>query len=80
MRIYLPHKTLFQSLSEALVSSLRYLIQPNSEPLDKYKFASGLSVEAVIVEEPKLAELRTRYQDGNGALAEGLDESFDLRS
>ena len=50
----------------------------NNEPLDKYKFASGLSVEAVIVEEPKLAELRTRYQDGNNALAEGLDDSFDL--
>ena len=50
----------------------------NNEPLDKYKFASGLSVEAVIVEEPKLAELRNRFQDGNGALAEGLDESFDL--
>ena len=50
----------------------------NSEPLDKYKFASGLSVEAVIVEEPKLAELRARYQDGNGGLTEGLDDSFDL--
>ena len=50
----------------------------NSEPLDKYKFASGLSVEAVIVEEPKLAELRARVQDGNSALAEDLDDSFDL--
>ena len=50
----------------------------NSEPLDKYKFASGLSVEAVVVEEPKLAELIARYQDGNSELAEGLDDSFDL--
>ncbi len=50
----------------------------NSEPLDKYKFASGLSVEAVIVEEPKLAELRARIQDGNSALTQDLDASFDL--
>lgn len=50
----------------------------NSEPLDKYKFASGLSVEAVIVEETKLAELRAKVQDGNNALTENLDDSFDL--
>jgi len=50
----------------------------NSEPLDKYKFASGLSVEAVIVEEPKLAELRARVQEGSNALTEDLDDSFDL--
>lgn len=50
----------------------------NSEPLDKYKFASGLSVDAVIVEEDKLAELRARVLDGNAALTEGLDDSFDL--
>lgn len=50
----------------------------NSEPLDKYKFASGLSVEAVIVEERKLAELRSKAMEGNDALSEGLDDSFDL--
>lgn len=50
----------------------------NSEPLDKYKFASGLSVEAIIVEEPKLADLRARVMDGNNALDEDLDDSFDL--
>ncbi|MFK7994184.1 MAG: type IV-A pilus assembly ATPase PilB [Granulosicoccus sp.] len=50
----------------------------NSEPLDKYKFASGLSVEAVVVEEPKLAELRAKIQDGDNALTEDLDDSFDL--
>ena len=50
----------------------------NNEPLDKYKFASGLSVEAVVVEEPKLAELRSRVHDGGGNLSEGLDDSFDL--
>jgi type IV pilus assembly protein PilB len=52
----------------------------NSEPLDKYKFASGLSVEAVVVEESKLAELRDRVGDGNSAsaLSDGLDDSFDL--
>jgi len=50
----------------------------NSEPLDKYKFASGLSVEAVIVEESKLAELRAKVQEGNSVLTDGLDDSFDL--
>ena len=50
----------------------------NSEPLDKYKFASGLSVEAVIVEENKLAELRKSVLDQNSSLTEGLDDSFDL--
>lgn len=50
----------------------------NSEALDKYKFASGLSVEAVVVEEPKLAELRARVLDGKSALTENLDDSFDL--
>ena len=50
----------------------------NSEPLDKYKFASGLSVEAVVVEENKLAEFRARALEGNDALSEGLDSSFDL--
>lgn len=50
----------------------------NSDPIDKYKFTSGLSVEAVIVEEDKLAQLRARVLDGNSALTEGLDESFDL--
>ena len=50
----------------------------NSEPLDKYKFTSGLSVEAVIVEEPKLADLRAKVQEGSNALTEGLDDSLDL--
>lgn len=50
----------------------------NSEPLDKYKFATGLSVEAVVVEETKLAELRSKVQDGSSALSEDLDASFDL--
>ena len=50
----------------------------NSEALDKYKFASGLSVEAIVVEEHKLAELRNRVIDQSSSLAEGLDDSFDL--
>ena len=50
----------------------------NSEPLDKYKFASGLSIEAVVVEEDKLTELRNRVLDQNSSLTEGLDDSFDL--
>ena len=50
----------------------------NSEPLDKYKFASGLSVEAVIVAEDKLAELRSSAMDQDENLSEGLDDSFDL--
>jgi len=50
----------------------------NSEPLDKYKFTSGLSVEAVVVEDDKLQELKKGVLDGNNALSEGLDDSFDL--
>jgi len=50
----------------------------NSEPLDKYKFTSGLSVEAIIVEDHKLQELRNTAIDSSSALSEGLDESFDL--
>lgn len=50
----------------------------NSEPLDKYKFSSGLSVEAVIVEDDKLNELRVRVQSQNDSLSDGLDDSFDL--
>lgn len=50
----------------------------NAEPIDKYKFASGLSVEAVIVEETKLAELRSRVSDQSTALTDDLDDSFDL--
>ncbi len=52
----------------------------NSEALDKYKFASGLSVEAVVVEEHKLAELRTRALEGQNALTDGMDEGFDLEA
>jgi len=50
----------------------------NSEPLDKYKFTSGLSVEAVVVEDDKLQELKVRVLEGSSALSEGLDDSFDL--
>ncbi len=50
----------------------------NNEPLDKYKFTSGLSVEAIVVEEHKLNELRAKALDGSTALSDGLDESFDL--
>ena len=41
----------------------------NSEPLDKYKFASGLSVEAVIVAEDKLSELRSRALEAEDNLS-----------
>ncbi|MGQ7843033.1 type IV-A pilus assembly ATPase PilB [Granulosicoccus sp. 3-233] len=50
----------------------------NNEPLEKYKFASGLSVEAIIVDEAALADLRSRVLDQNSTLDEGLDDSFDL--
>jgi len=50
----------------------------NSEPLDKYKFTSGLSVEAIIVEESKLAEMRTTVAEKSGGLDNDLDESFEL--
>ncbi|ASJ75872.1 type IV-A pilus assembly ATPase PilB [Granulosicoccus antarcticus] len=50
----------------------------NNEPLEKYKFSSGLSVEAVVVDETALAELRSRVLDQSSDLDEGLDESFDL--
>ena len=50
----------------------------NSDALDKYKFATGLSIEAVVVEEAKLAELRKAAADGGSNLTEGLDDSFDL--
>ena len=50
----------------------------NSEALDKYKFASGLSIEAVIVGESQLAELKKSVADGSSELTSGLDDSFDL--
>ena len=50
----------------------------NSDALDKYKFATGLSIEAVVVEELKLAELRKAVAEGSSQLTEGLDDSFDL--
>ena len=50
----------------------------NADALDKYKFASGLSVEAVVVDAQALAEMRKALIDGSGNLTEGLDESFDL--
>ncbi len=50
----------------------------NNEPLEKYKFSSGLSVEAIIVDEAALADLRSRVLDQNSALDNDLDDSFDL--
>lgn len=50
----------------------------NSEALDKYKFSSGLSVEAVLAEEHKIEELRAKLGDHSTSLSENLDESFDL--
>jgi len=50
----------------------------NNEALDKYKFASGLSVEGVVVDAAALAELKKVLQDGSDKLSEGLDDSFDL--
>ena len=50
----------------------------NNEPLEKYKFSSGLSVEAVVVDEVSLAELRSRVLEQNSGLDDGLDDSFDL--
>ncbi len=50
----------------------------NNEPLEKYKFSSGLSVEAIIVDEAALAELRARAMEQNSTLDDGLDDSFDL--
>ena len=45
----------------------------NSDALDKYKFASGMGVEAVLVEEDKLAELRQSALDQGEDLSDGLD-------
>lgn len=50
----------------------------NNEALDKYKFSSGLGVEAVLVEEDKLATMRESALDAGNSLSEGLDDSFDL--
>lgn len=50
----------------------------NNEALDKYKFSSGLGVEAVLVEEDKLAALRQSALDAGENLTEALDDSFDL--
>jgi len=50
----------------------------NSEALDKYKFSSGLGVEAVLVEEDKLEKLRQSALEAGEDLSEGLDESFDI--
>ncbi len=50
----------------------------NNEALDKYKFSSGMGVEAVLVEEDKLASLRESALDAGDNLAEALDDSFDL--
>ena len=50
----------------------------DSEALDKYKFASGLSVEAVIVDPVSLNEFRTALSESSADLTDGLDESLDL--
>ena len=50
----------------------------NAEALDKYKFTSGLGVEAVLAEEDKLAALRESALEANDNLADDLDGSFDL--
>ncbi len=50
----------------------------DSEALDKYKFTSGLSVEAVIVDPASLADFKKSIQDSSANLSEGLDDSFDL--
>ena len=42
----------------------------NSEALDKYKFSSGMGVEAVLVEEDKLAALRQTALDAGDNLTE----------
>ena len=49
-----------------------------SEAIDKYKFTSGLSVEAVIVEHDKLAELRASAMEQSSSMTNDLDDSFDL--
>lgn len=50
----------------------------SSDAVDKYKFTSGLSVEAVVVEEDKLNDLRARVLDQSTSLSNDLDDSFDL--
>jgi len=50
----------------------------NAEALDKYKFTSGLGVEAVLAEEDKLAALRESALEAGDNLADDLDGSFDL--
>lgn len=50
----------------------------NNEALDKYKFTTGMSVEAVLVEDDKLTEMRAKALDRGENLSEGLDDSFDL--
>ncbi|MEE9332597.1 MAG: type IV-A pilus assembly ATPase PilB [Granulosicoccaceae bacterium] len=49
-----------------------------SEAIDKYKFTSGLSVEAVIVEHDKLSELRASAMEASSSMSNDLDDSFDL--
>ena len=49
-----------------------------SEAIDKYKFTSGLSVEAVVVEHDKLSELRASALEQSSAMSNDLDDSFDL--
>lgn len=50
----------------------------NSDVLDKYKFTSGLSIEAVLVEDDKLTKLRAILSDQDVDLTKDLDSSFDL--
>lgn len=50
----------------------------NHEPLEKYNFTSGLSVEAVIVEEDKLNDFRKAVLEQNSGITDELDSSLDL--
>lgn len=50
----------------------------NSDALDKYKFTSGLSVEAVIIDPAALLDLKKSVQDSSADLTGDLDDSFDL--
>ena len=68
--IFLRGSKLFVALSDPT----------NTGALDEIKFSSGKNVVPVLVEEDKLAEMIETAASGAGAsaLADGLDESFDL--
>jgi len=68
--IFLRGSKLFVALSDPT----------NTGALDEIKFSSGKNVVPVLVEEDKLAEMIETAASGAGAsaLADGLDESFDM--